>query len=63
MLSETPGRFEYSELDVSSNFDLARRYQVNTVPTFVLLDGDGNWSISIPGLPSRSALEEEIDSL
>lgn len=56
-------KFDYVEVDISREFELARKYMVNAAPTFVILDRNGSLSEVLPGVPARSAIEESVVDL
>jgi hypothetical protein len=52
-----------TEIDAPSSPELAQRYQVLTVPTTVVLDGDGKAQAVNYGFANAKRLLEQIDSI
>lgn len=62
---ELAGRAQVIKLDVSSSVgrQMAIRYQVRVLPTFVVLDGQGKAQANYGGKPSKGTLLQAIDRL
>ena len=62
---ELDGRLEVVRLDVSSAVgrEAAAHFQVSALPTFVLVDGDGQPVLRLAGMPNRGQIVQELERL
>ncbi len=56
-----PGQFDFEEVDVASNLELAQKYQVSATPTLVVLDPAGQTIDIQVGVPPRETLESALE--
>ncbi len=62
---ELEGRAAVLRVSVADSIgrQLAARYSVRAVPTFVLLDGDGSVALTHAGAPDRDEITTALDRL
>lgn len=56
-----PGQFDYEEVDVISNLELARKYFVSATPTLVVLGSSGQTVDIQVGVPPKATLESALE--
>lgn len=54
--------YNFITIDIDENPELANKYQVQAVPTFVFLDADGNEGNRITGMISEKEFRNELQS-
>lgn len=52
--------YNFISIDIDENPELANKYQVQAVPTFVFLDADGNEGNRITGMISKEEFRDEL---
>ena len=52
--------YNFISIDIDENPELANKYQVQAVPTFVFLDADGNEGNRITGMISNEEFRDEL---
>ncbi len=52
--------YNFISIDIDENPELANKYQVQAVPTFVFLDADGNEGNRITGMISEKEFRDEL---
>ena len=52
--------YNFISIDTDENPELANKYQVQAVPTFVFLDADGNEGNRITGMISKEEFRDEL---
>lgn len=52
--------YNFISIDIDENPELANKYQVQAVPTFVFLDADGNEGNRINGMISKEEFRDEL---
>lgn len=60
LASEFRGEINFVSIDIDENPELAEKYQVQAVPTFVFLDEEGNEGNRITGYVSEEELRNEL---
>ncbi|MBA3827094.1 MAG: thioredoxin family protein [Ktedonobacterales bacterium] len=63
VLAQRVGRIVVEEVDAPSHPDLAERYRILTVPSTVVLDGDGQVRAVNYGFANTQKLLEQVDAL
>jgi hypothetical protein len=52
---------DFKIIDTSLSLDAARKYEIRSLPSFVLRDGDGVYLAHISDTPARGAVERMVE--
>ncbi len=56
------GKYNFISIDIDKYPEIAEKYHIQSIPTFVFIDADGNEGNRITGLVEESVLAEELDN-
>ena len=60
---EYGGKVDFEEIDISSDFESAEKYGVQSTPTILVLDSSGTVTDTFVGVPEKAELIASLDKV
>jgi thioredoxin-like negative regulator of GroEL len=60
---EYEGSVSFKTIDISTDFESAEKYGVQSTPTILILDRDGTVVDTVAGPPEKAGLKASLDKL
>jgi thioredoxin-like negative regulator of GroEL len=60
---EYDGKADFEEIDITTDFETAEKYGVQSTPTILVLDSSGAVAETFVGVPGKAELKASLDKV